>query len=460
VPHTLKEKFIDGTRFGDTAETVTLEQRGIYEWVVADAVAEPVVQASLEYVEGEDVGSRIDSVGAQMQDLQVTAELGAAVISTEQIMIGGEDLADSLALIPKSSTYAIRTNTTANKDGGPTSGTTELRIFTFNAGPVTAGRLYEIGVKGIGAGTVAGDWFWTRLRYTLDGSDPTTSSPLIIGSPELCTMSPGPSIRANIKAAALFACPSDGELRIAFTLNRHAGTGTIAAMVTPLGAGFAIWCNDRGVNVDSSTALQQTAYTDGSGSDNAPIITRALAWQATRHDNFPGWATFSGTAISANDNAAYQGWRPSYGPATAANDRGDFSILHFDYTDIMAKLASATSIDSVLLTFTVGGRIADDGLDVNILSHTYTTIPPSLAGNLVGEIAAGRIFLGLGAKGNAAPGATYTLELGSTFGGQLKAGTRRGVGIYGNGVGAAGRGFIYGYPNAARPKLTIKFKSP
>lgn len=457
VPHSLLDKLVDGTRDDSTAEAVTLERRGAYEWLIADAPAKPLEQASLDYVEGEE-GYGLTEAGVQVQDLQATGEIGAPVVSADQIVLGGDDLAATLALIPGATSWGSRGTTLATQNAGNTSGTTELRTFVFDAGNVKAGIAYRITALGLMYGTVDNDVFWTRLRYTEDGSEPSVTA----SSPVLRATIAGPMLggRAPLDITTIYTPTSDCVLRLAVTIQRRSGTGVGGILTSATDTAFQITMSPLGISADASTALQQTAKQDGSGSDNPPETTKVLTWQPLHTENFTGLSFSTGSASTVDTGSAEIGWDVrAFGPPQSG-DRPSYAIFHFDYADIVSKLASASSIVSVQLKFNVRSRDVSTGLDLSVFAHKYTSYPWNMAQDATGEIAAGRVVLGQGSRNDCAPGSMYTITLNTAVGTNLKSGTYKGVGVTAPNTSASGLGSIFANPYSGRPTLIITIKSP
>ena len=428
VPQALLDKFIDGTRDDANAESVTLERRGAYEWLIADAPAKQLEQASLDYVEGE-VGYGLTESGVQVADLQATGEIGATSVSTGQVILAGENLIDILAPIPRSTRYASR-GAVSEINAGNTSGTTDLRLFTFNAGPVTAGRLYEVGVRGVGNGTVVGDVFWVFLCYTLDGSEPTTLSPKMPGGAQVYPVITGNLMPINMPTT--FEPATDGELRLAVVMRRRSGTGTAYVYVNNPDFRFTVYSTDLGLASDSSTALQQTAKVDGSGSDNPPETTKTFSIQPTHTEYYMGFGGRTGAADQTDIGTAQIGWQQDL--LRFGNDRPDFSVFHFNHAAIVSALSTASSIVSVQLKFKVKSRAAAAGLDLSVFAHKYATFPHSMVGDYVTEVAA--------------------------VGTNLKSGLYKGIGVTSTVFTAAGVGELFANPSVDRPTLIITYISP
>lgn len=454
VPHSLLDRLPDGTRDDSNSESVTVDTRGTYELVVADVLGAELVQQSLDYIEGEE-GYGLDQSVAQMQDAQITGELGAAVVSANQILLAGQDIVDTLAPLPRSTRYASKGNA-SYINAGTTSGTTELRLFTFNAGEVKAGRLYYVTVRGLGQGTVAGDAFWIRTKYTEDGSEPTTSSPGLPGGQSLTVMSS--ALRSQVDSAAWYSPAADGILRLSISAQRTSGTGTFLMRVDTPEVAVQVAVSDMGIDSDSSTSLQQTAKTDGSGSDNPPETTKVLTWQPTHTENYFG--LLNGSASFSDDGVAEIGWNSNDYGSPQAGDTGNYSVMHFNYADIVSKLASASSIVSVQLKFSVKSRLSSSGLDMSVFAHKYTSFPWTMAQDFNGEVSAGRIITSQGSRNNCVSGGIYTITLSAGVGTNLKSGTYKGLGLYAATNTAAGVGSIFANPSSSRPTLIITFKAP
>lgn len=419
VPHSLLDRLPDGTREEASAESVTVEQRGTYELVIADVIGSPLVQQSLDYVEDED-GYGLDQSVAQMQDARIIGQLGAAVVSAEQILLAGDDLTTKLAPIPGSTKYALKSGTTFT-GAGPITSTTELRMFVFDAGTVKAGRVYDIGIRGLANGTVAGDAFYVYLRYTTDGSDPTTSSPRMVGGQGVVGPMPA-GLRAAVNNGTLYSPTTDHQLRIAVTASRQNGTGTLTIRTDAAEVAFQVWAKDLGIDSDSSTALQQTLKSDGSGSDNPTIITYTKTFSAT-------WALGWGDYTNVQEDSWF--W-------TGVNldySSGAYGLIGFDYAAIVTTLSASVTPVSCVLRVRPRSRRYGDGLDFRVLTHTNTSLAnahsnywDTYQGDWHGN---GSVYDTGVVKNNAAPNVPVDISLGTTIFNQFKAGSRRGVGIAG-----------------------------
>lgn len=76
--------------------------------------------------------------------------------------------------------------------------------------------------------TVSGDILEALLRYTEDGSTPTTSSPLLVGSISRSPSLPGASTALGMQLVATYLPTSNTTLRVLLCISRLSGTGTVS----------------------------------------------------------------------------------------------------------------------------------------------------------------------------------------------------------------------------------------
>lgn len=453
VLHSLLDKLPDGIRSEDTGESVVLEQRGSFEYVVTDVVAEPLTQTSLDYIEGEQ-GYGLGDAIAQMQDAQVTGQLGAAVVSTDQVILDGTDLQTTLDSLPLGIIMLATKGGAGLTGAGNTTSNTEARAFELQTVPLVAGKLYRISVAFHFQRTVADDLFLFRIRYTDNGTEATTASAMIGLTQQIF------SNNEDVNFWYDFVPTTSGPHRMALTMQRSIGTGTGAIYLGAAERRFRWMIEDQGLAAGAidPAALSQKLKQDGSGSDNPPVSQKVFTIQPTHTEFFFGFAGSNGNAYQTDDGDAAVGWPQDL--LHSGNDRPNFSVFHFNHAAIVAALATATSIEKVELRFNVKQRDSSAGLDLSVFAHKYATFPWAMAGDYATEVAAARIVTGQGSRNDCASGSGYTIALNTAVGTNLKTGTYKGIGVTTTSFGADGVGILYGNPSSFRPTLIITYKSP
>lgn len=114
--------------------------------------------------------------------------------------------------------YALRTSNS-------TASASEQGVLYTGGGPALAGRRYRIYTNEMGAdSSVANDTIRINLRYTTDGSTPTTSSTLLSRGQ---AREVDAAIPAYVSASGTFVPSSDCTLRVLLTTSRAGGTGLV-----------------------------------------------------------------------------------------------------------------------------------------------------------------------------------------------------------------------------------------
>lgn len=106
-----------------------------------------------------------------------------------------------------------------------TTTTTEVGVMRIDDVPITGGHVYEISTSSLLLGTsVANDFVVARLRYTTDGSTPSTSSTLLTQA----------GARIEVTASGdyamvrgVYAPSTDETLSVLLSVARASGTGSV-----------------------------------------------------------------------------------------------------------------------------------------------------------------------------------------------------------------------------------------
>jgi chitobiase/beta-hexosaminidase-like protein len=109
-----------------------------------------------------------------------------------------------------------------------TASASEQGVLRLDDIPITNGRLYQIYTSGLMLdSTVANDESRARIRYTTDGSTPTTSSTILPGS-QADYRQADAGIPEHVHIRTTYAPSSDQTLSLLLTTSRIAGTGNIS----------------------------------------------------------------------------------------------------------------------------------------------------------------------------------------------------------------------------------------
>lgn len=124
------------------------------------------------------------------------------------------------------------------------------------------------------------------------------------------------------------------------------------------------------------------------------------------------------------------------------------SLAGFDYNNIRATLAGETEILEVYITVKNAHARWNKGLYVFVGSHNYSSKPSTWSGATVQERRWRKWVVENG---------SVTINAGTSFGNQLKAGTMKGIGI-GPDSDTDNYGYFFGASHSARPYITIKYR--
>lgn len=122
---------------------------------------------------------------------------------------------------------SLRVIARGRRTSNSTGTTTEVGVLRIDDIAIASGRLYRVYTNEIGVdSTVATDVIRLNLRYTTDGSTPSTSSTLL-------TLSQGYQANAAqgeyTSVGAVYVPGSAETLSVLLTVSRAAGTGTVIA---------------------------------------------------------------------------------------------------------------------------------------------------------------------------------------------------------------------------------------
>jgi hypothetical protein len=394
---------------------------------------------SSNFVPGQ-TGWGLEGDTSQFPALNVLGSIGAGAISARSITVNGIDLETQyldplpLGIIA----YDISTSGTHTANIS----TPETKLFEFSA-PMRNGRLYKIVFAGHLQASVASDVFDFTLRYTTDGTTPTTASSLM--RTWRVTM-PAASPSTAFWLEKIYSPAADyGVVRLAISLVRAAGTGNAFIFNTQTERAAFFYVEDVGLY--GPAAITGTLSQTSGVVQAAAKVTTTGTWYATWGRSF---REAGGTTLAGDPDDLYQG--VPYYSSDYGNSR---SLFGFDYAAIQTALTGAT-VNWIKVIYRV-----KDAYDyspyttVSVASHNYTTKPTTWA--------AANVSTGRATFSGQQTGVTYSNTLPLAVASEFKAGTTRGLG-FGPGLASTDFGFMYGMltsdglsPSLDRPRVQINY---
>ena len=403
---------------------------------------------SLNYVAGENGWTITPDGDSQFRDVTMLGQVAGPAASFDAVSLAGADLQTLLDQFPRGK--VIEARKASGTDAGPITNV-EARLYLLDCGDkVNTGRTYRYAVTGHmqRTGTLATvDALDFRFRYTLDGSDPTTSSPILGSLHSIARISYDGTSSANNRDFAIQCVfdspvtdPATQTLKILLTGARAAGTANFEIYQTSTdnrGIHLALY-DDGPAGVRNDAAAQQLLGI----TETTPITRRTKTFNALW-----AWGTNSAGNL-LNDAYFYIGDGPN-------GEVGLFGLVGFDSSAIIAGLAGLTTGVSCTLRWIPRTRKTSTGLDVRILTHNYAsrTAASSVFGYPEMDPNNGSSTLtSRGTFGNAVPGTPYSFSLGVPVLSAFRAGTIKGVGFVGSATVTSdygvsqpdGSGSIYG----------------
>ena len=105
--------------------------------------------------------------------------------------------------------------------------TTEVGVLRLDDLPIIGGQAYNIWTSALAPDTtVANDVMTAKIRYTTDGSTPTTASPILSASKSQVRQ-PDASNGESVSIACTYQPTNNETLSLLLTVARTAGTGTV-----------------------------------------------------------------------------------------------------------------------------------------------------------------------------------------------------------------------------------------
>lgn len=438
VPHSLLDKLPDGMRTSDAGESVTLERRGSFEYVVTDVIAEPLTQTSLGYIESEE-GIGLSENLAQFQDVAALGQIAAPTLSADSIILGGSDLQTQL---DRASIGKLLSARLAAQGANIAVTTTATKVFELNCGTLPGGRTYRVSTSMVmlNSGALSiNDRLAFAYRYTVDGTTPTMSSPVMDGGQAETNSLSGTG--NTVRAEAEIDLASTSFLRVGFIADLISGAGS-----------YSIYAGGA-----TASRPVMTLYDDGpigSRQDSAISLTGGGTARFTKTFN-PTWGYGIQNANLATNPTYFDVGDNAYGA-------GAFGAFGFDSSAIVAALAGSTTPVSCVLRWRPRTRAAGTGLDVRFLSHNYSSASAFSTDWFPQQWdSAPANLTSLTTFGNAAPNQPYDQSLGTTLFGQFKTGSRRGIAIANSTVPTYnshpdGTGTVHGF-GAYQPQLIFTY---
>lgn len=406
-------------------------------WLQADTVAyrwegdsgwQPLVAPegqSLNYVAGENGWTITPDGDSQFRDLSALGQVAGTAASFGAIQLGDTDLQTLLDQYPRGKVLEARK--ASGTDAAPIVNV-EARLFLLDCGDkAVAGRTYRYAVTGHlqRTGTLAAvDALDFKFRYTLDGSDPTTTSPILSSLHNSWRLSYDGTSTTNNHDFYIHCAfdspvtdPATQTLKILLTGARVAGTANFEIYQTASDTrGIHLALYDEGpAGVRNDAAAQQLLGI----TETTPITRRTKTFNALW-----AWGTNSAGSL-LNDSYFYIGDGPN-------GEVGLFGLVGFDSAAIISGLAGLTTGVSCTLRWIPRTRKTSTGLDVRILTHNYAS--RTAASSLFGYPEmdpnnGGSTLTSRGTTANTVPGTPYNFSLGVPVLTAFRAGTIKGVGF-------------------------------
>jgi hypothetical protein len=382
---------------------------------------------------------------AKFDSISATDTIGAGTVSAQAVTLTHQDLAtEILDPLPLG---VVDYSSLVSGDRIGDVGATETVAVIAKLGSVVVNRLYKICVQGHfqAFGTIAAiEAYDIRLRYTTDGTTPTTASPTLPGGTCRINLSPDHGSDDFHHIAFYPPAASYDLITVALTIQRAGGTGTGGIYQGAADRRLFIWMEDTGFYSSAQNAgtIQQVIKASLAGPDPVPTQTYTKTYPAIWSRSYD---QDNGTRNADDTPDMHVGW--------TSNVHGNTkSLAGFDYASIRALLAGGSNI-VVTGYFTPKYRTSADGFDVWVSTHDYTANPSIYDTARVDELQAN--------IQNSVPNATYAVNL-SAHAAEFKAGTANGIG-FGPGLGTESHytGYIYGYDasnvNGHDYRPTLKF---
>lgn len=131
-------------------------------------------------------------------------------------------------LINLNSPLSLGITARARRESNSTTTTTEVGVLRLDDVPIYLGRTWIVKTGALHVdGSVANDVIGAKLRYTTDGTTPTTASTVLASSQEL---QDNTSLGVDLQMLVTYTPAADETLSILLTVSRISGTGTVGML--------------------------------------------------------------------------------------------------------------------------------------------------------------------------------------------------------------------------------------
>lgn len=252
------------------------------------------------------------------------------VHASSDMFIGGDSVTDLIDAKPRGC-IAVGNSANWTVDTASTSSTTALLCVRFDFSNVYDDRIYRLFCEYELIGTVTDDVFRTTVRYTVDGSDPTTGSAIWDGAEQRVTIPAGKRIRVQVAADYRPASDYD-RIKTCIVIQRVSGTGTAKIECSDPNTSLRMSVEDIGRR---SIATENAGIAQKSKSSGTPDPDPAVEYTKTYDCTWSRcwWATSPYEVFSTNGNCR-QGFWPDLSTYLV-------SWFGFDSAQIATDLAGA-----------------------------------------------------------------------------------------------------------------------
>jgi hypothetical protein len=409
--------------------------------VAGDKLVVPSIQ-SVDYQDGGTTGWAINRDGtATFNNLAIYGDIGASNVSADLgtfndiALPSYPSLSDQLAALdPTSPTFPAAKGLIAmgrDQTGNPT-----ITNYTFGTlairAPMVAGRAYKISLRARLANIPTTDDLYCHMTWTTDNSIPLRTGNVVLDA--IFAKSLG---SCYLDTSFIWEAGNDYDYWISAWIQRNSGAGTFTGTEFTNSPNFwEMYIEDIGLNALANTPVSY--YANPSAPPPVTTKTYTKVYYAT-------WSrSYDGDNTTTWDDSAY-GYHGYYS-STRGNTK---SLFGFDYATIMSDLSGST-INSCYLTIKGAHAYYNSGMTCYWGTHNITAKPSTWNGANVTERR--------GSTSGLAAGETVKLSLGTSIGGEFKAGTAKGIAIGPpSSTSLTYYGYIYGATQSGKQYLTITY---